>query len=75
MFSSVLRQRLASAVMRNVSIDDLYKELSPACNLNTSSLRLHAQEIVSILQGIMSSTKSPHQDLLLIAQNYCLPIQ
>ncbi len=49
MFSSALRQRLASTAARIVSIDDLHKELSPACNLNTSSLRAHAQEIVSIL--------------------------
>ncbi len=49
MFSSILRQRLASVVAQIVSIDDLRKELSPTCNLNTSSLRAHVQEIVSIL--------------------------
>ncbi len=70
MFSSALRQRLASAAMRIVSIDDLRKKLSPACNLNTSSLRAHAQEIVSILQGIVSSTKS-HLPIL-VPQNHAI---
>ncbi len=74
-FSSALRQRLASVAVQIVSIDDLCKELSPACHLNTSSLRAHTQEIMSILQGIMTSTKSPQEDLLLRAQNNCLPTQ
>ncbi len=58
-----------------VSIDDLRKELSPACHFNTSSLKVHAQEIISILQGIMTSTKSPQEDLLPIVQDNCLLIQ
>ncbi len=58
MFSNALREKLASAAMQIVSINDLRKELNPACNLNTSSLKIHAQEIVSILQRIVSSTKS-----------------
>ncbi len=48
-FSSALRQKLASAAMQIISIDDLCKELSLACNLNISGLRVHVQEIVSIL--------------------------
>ncbi len=62
-----LRQRLASAATRIVSIDDLCKELSLACHFNTSSLRAHVQEIISILQGLVVSTKSPQEDLLPMA--------
>lgn len=75
MFSSILRQRLASITIEIVSINDLRKEFRPACNLNTSSLKVHIQEIVSVLQGIVSSTKSLHQDLLSMAQNNHLFIQ
>ncbi len=58
MFSSALKQRLAGAIAQIVSINDLRKKLSLACNLNTSSLRAHVQEIVCILQKIVSLTKS-----------------
>ena len=75
MFFNTLRQRLASATARIELIDDLCKKLSPACNLNTSSLRVHAQEIVSILQEIVRSTKSPPEDLLPMTQNNLLPRQ
>ncbi len=77
MFSSALKQKLASTAARIVSIDDLRKELSLACNHNTSSLRAHVQKIVSILQGIMSSTKSrlPIQREFIVLQNRAiLPI-
>ncbi len=66
---------MASATVRIVSIDDLRKELSPACHLNTSSLRVHAQEIVSILSEIVTSTESPQEDLLPMAQDNHLPTQ
>ncbi len=49
MFSSALRQKLASTAMRIISINDLYKKLSPVYHLNTSSLKVHLQEIVNIL--------------------------
>ncbi len=41
MLSSALRQKLASAATQIVSNDNSRKELSPACYLNTSSLRIH----------------------------------
>lgn len=41
MFPNALRQRLASAVVRIVSIDNLHKKLSPAYNLNTSNLKAY----------------------------------
>lgn len=49
MFFMILRQKLASATAQIICIDDLFKELSPACNLNTSSLRMHVQVIGTIL--------------------------
>lgn len=75
MFSSALRQKLASTTVRIVSINDLCKKLSLVCNLNTSSLRAYAQKIISILQGIVSSTKSPYQNLLPIVWNNYFLIQ
>ena len=75
MFSSALRQRLANTAARIISIDDLRKKFSPACHLNTSSLKAHTQEIVSILQGIVISIKFPLEDLLPMAQNNLLPTQ
>ncbi len=75
MFSSALRQRLASTATRIVSINDLRKELSLVCHLNTSNLRVHAQEIVSILQRIVTSTKSLQEDLLPMVQDNHLPTQ
>ena len=56
-FSNALRQKFASFATRIVSINDLHKELSLACHLNISSLRAHIQEIISILQEIVISTK------------------
>lgn len=35
--------------MQIIFVNDLHKELNPAYNLNISSLRAHAQEIVTIL--------------------------
>lgn len=58
-----------------VSINDLYKKFSPTYNLDTSSLKVHMQEIVSILWEIISSAKSSYHDLLPIVQINCLPIQ
>lgn len=55
MFSSMLRQRLASTAVWIISINDLRKKLSPVCNLNTNSLRAHMQKIVIILQEIVTS--------------------
>lgn len=55
MFFNTLRQRLASVAMRIVSVNDLYKKLSPACNFNTSNLKIHMQEIVIILEEIITS--------------------
>ena len=75
MFSSALGQKLASVATRIVSIDDLYKEWSLTCHLNTSSLRVYAQKIIGILQGIVTLTKSSQEDLLPMAQNNLLPIQ
>lgn len=75
MFSSVLRQILVSATMRIISIDELCKDLSLTYNFNTSSQKMHVQKFVSILQGIMASTKPPPQDLLLMIQSYCSLIQ
>lgn len=66
---------MASITARIVSIDNLRKELSPACHLNTSSLRAYVQKIISILQGIMTLIKSSQENLLPITQNNCLPIQ
>lgn len=41
MFSSALRQKLASTITQIVSIDNLRKELSSACNLNINSLKVY----------------------------------
>lgn len=49
MFSSALRQKLASIAIQIISINDLRKKLSLVSHLNTSSLKIHAQEIVNIL--------------------------
>ncbi len=48
-FSSTLKQRLASIAMQIVFINDLCKEFSLAYNLNTSSLRAYTQGIIRIL--------------------------
>ena len=55
MFSSILRERLASVVIQIISVNDLCKELSPIYNFNTSNLRAYAQKIVKILQEIVTS--------------------
>ena len=49
MFSSTLKQNLANAAMRIVSIHNLYKKLCPAYHLNISSLKAHMPKIVNIL--------------------------
>lgn len=54
-FSSALRQRLASTTTQIVSVNNLCKKLSLAYNLNASSLKAHLQEIVIILQEIFIS--------------------
>ena len=58
MFSIALRQKVASTAIWIVSVNDLCKELSLACNLNTSSLRVYVQAIVIILQGIVISIEN-----------------
>lgn len=73
-FSSTLKQKLACAAAQIVSIDDLCRKLSLTCYFNFSSLKAHAQEIISILQRIITSTKSLQENLLLIAHNNCLLI-
>ena len=42
MFLSTLRQKLASAAVQIIYINDLRKQLSLACHLNTSSLKAYA---------------------------------
>ena len=49
MLSDALRQRIACAGARIASVEDLRKELYPACILETSSLRVHAEDIVKII--------------------------
>lgn len=39
-FSSALKQKFANTFIQIVSIDELYKELCLAYNLNTSSLKM-----------------------------------
>ena len=57
MFSNILRQKLASAIAQIISIDDLCKKFSLVYHLNISSLKAHAQEIISILPKIVILTK------------------
>lgn len=57
MFFIALRQKLANAAMRIVSINDLRKKLSPIYNLNISNLRVHLQVIITILQKIVTLIK------------------
>ena len=55
MFFSTLRKKLSSTAVQIVSVNDLRKELRSACNLNISSLKAHTQEIITILQEIVTS--------------------
>lgn len=57
MFFIILRPRFASNTMGIIFIKHLYKELNLVYNLNTESLKMYRQKIISILQGIMMSTK------------------
>lgn len=54
----MLRQKLASIAVRIIYINNLYKKLCLAYNLNISSLKMHAQIIIIILQRIVILIKS-----------------
>lgn len=48
-FFIILKQKLTNAAIQIVFVNNLCKALNLVCNLNTSSLRVYAQVIVTIL--------------------------
>lgn len=58
MFFPTLKQKLVRATVQIVSINNIYKKLSPAYNFNTNSLRVYMQIIITILQKICNINKS-----------------
>lgn len=63
MFSKLLMQQIATAAGRIKFIKDFCNKLAHTYNLANCSLRLHASDIVSILQTTISSNKQDLQPI------------